>query len=109
MLNHCCRVEVVATAKNGQEAIELTGIHRPEFVLMDLRMPGMNGFEAAAQITKKFPSTRVVHITTDQGPEIEKASRKSGAERLVRKDRLASRFCDVFVELFGACETRLSV
>ena len=46
---------VVAEAANGQQAVELYRQHRPDVVLLDLRMPGMGGVEAAAAIRAEFP------------------------------------------------------
>jgi DNA-binding NarL/FixJ family response regulator len=102
-LNCCVRIIVIATAENGQQALDLVRLHRPELVLLDLQMPGMNGFEAAARITREFPDTRVVHITTHGGPDIEPASRQSGAQFLLPKTEFVSRFCEVFQQLFGGC------
>jgi DNA-binding LytR/AlgR family response regulator len=45
-------LEIVAEAKNGLEAVELTGLHHPDLVFLDIRMPGMNGVEAAREIAQ---------------------------------------------------------
>ena len=56
--------EIVATAHDGAEAVDLVAEHRPDIVLMDLRMPIMNGIQATRQITQQFPTTRVLVLTT---------------------------------------------
>jgi len=56
--------EVVATASDGAEAVELTAKHSPDLVLMDLKMPGMNGIEATRQIRAHHPEVKVLVLTT---------------------------------------------
>ena len=57
-------IEVVAEASDGVEAVRLAGEHLPDVILMDLRMPGLDGDEATARILSAHPSTRVVILTT---------------------------------------------
>jgi DNA-binding NarL/FixJ family response regulator len=57
-------VEVVGLAADGGEATAMTGEHRPDVVLMDLRMPGTDGIQATAAIRSQFPGTQVVVLTT---------------------------------------------
>ena len=57
-------LEVVAEASDGVEAVRLAAQHRPDVILMDLRMPGLDGDEATARILAANPSTRVVILTT---------------------------------------------
>lgn len=57
-------VEVVGLAADGAEAITLCAEHRPDVVLMDLRMPGTDGTQATAAIRAQMPTTQVVVLTT---------------------------------------------
>ncbi|GAB1818497.1 response regulator [Herbidospora sp. RD11066] len=57
-------IDVVAEASNGREAVERTLAHRPDVVLMDIRMPVLDGLAAAAEIRKVAPATGVVMLTT---------------------------------------------
>jgi len=57
-------IMVVAEARNGMEAYEQTGIHHPQVVLMDIRMPQMGGVEATRMIKQDFPETAVLILTT---------------------------------------------
>ena len=57
-------VEIVATAADGGEAVELARVHEPDVVLMDLRMPRLEGAEATRQILAALPRTRVLVLTT---------------------------------------------
>src|ERR1035438_1345074 len=59
----------VAEAANGQQAVELYRQHRPDVVMLDLRMPGMGGVEAAAAIRAEFPQAHMVALTTYGGDE----------------------------------------
>jgi DNA-binding NarL/FixJ family response regulator len=56
-------IEVVAEAHDGREAVELTKLHRPEVVVMDIAMPILNGIEAARQIHTLFPSIKVIILS----------------------------------------------
>lgn len=56
--------EVVAEAADGHEAVELTRRHRPDVVLLDIRMPGLDGLAAAARIHQVLPTAGVIMLTT---------------------------------------------
>lgn len=73
-------LQVVAEASSGGEAIEQCDRHRPDVVLMDIRMPGMNGIEATAEIMKRHPGTKVVVLTTYEGDEDVFQALKAGAK-----------------------------
>jgi DNA-binding NarL/FixJ family response regulator len=57
-------IEVVAEAGDGRRAVELVRAHRPDVVLLDIRMPVLDGLSAAAEIARMAPRTRVVILTT---------------------------------------------
>jgi DNA-binding NarL/FixJ family response regulator len=57
-------VEVVAEAGDGHQAVELVRRHRPEVALLDIRMPHLDGLDAAAEIRRLVPDTAVVMLTT---------------------------------------------
>ncbi len=56
-------VEVVAESGDGREALELIALHRPDLVLLDIGMPGLNGVEIARQCERVSPKTRVVMLS----------------------------------------------
>ena len=103
MLKFCGRLEIVGTAADGAEAVEMSRELHPDLVVMDLQMPRMNGFESATVIRQECPLTRIVHITTHDDPQVQAASRASGADHFVPKGNLPRTFCDVFCSLFGSC------
>ena len=57
-------IQVVGEATNGKEAVDLTGILRPDVVLMDLVMPEMDGIQATKRIKKQFPEIQVLMLTS---------------------------------------------
>ncbi|MGV3757127.1 MAG: response regulator, partial [Verrucomicrobiota bacterium] len=62
-------LEVVAEAETGEQALELYREKKPEVVIMDLRLPGKNGIETTALLTKEFPGAKVLIFTTYDGDE----------------------------------------
>lgn len=72
-------LEVVATANDGAEALDKLPVARPDVVLMDLRMPVMNGIQATARIADAFPETRVLVLTTYASDEWVMDAIRSGA------------------------------
>lgn len=79
-------VDVVAEARTGQEAVDLTGLHRPDVVLMDLAMPEMDGLAATRLISANLPEIRVVVLTaSEQDADLFEAI-KSGAQGFLPKD-----------------------
>ena len=79
-------LEVVAEAANGREAIEAFLLHRPDVVLMDLRMPEMEGVEAVRRIREIDPHARVVVLTTYDADEDIARALQAGAKAYILKD-----------------------
>ncbi len=79
-------VEVVGTASNGAEAIDLVEKFSPDVVLMDLKMPVMNGIEATYQIHTNFPNAKVLVLTTFDADEWVFDAIRSGAKGYLLKD-----------------------
>ncbi|MEI4769902.1 response regulator transcription factor [Psychrobacillus sp. FJAT-51614] len=57
-------MEVVAEATNGQEAVEMALLHKPDIILMDMVMPILNGAEATREIVRKWPEAKVMVVTS---------------------------------------------
>lgn len=64
LLEACSDIRVIAEAGNGKQAYELVKEHRPDIVLMDIRMPETDGVEATRLIKKDFPETIIIVLTT---------------------------------------------
>ena len=79
-------IEVIVTAQDGAEAVELVSQNQPDLVLMDLKMPGMNGIEATRQICAKFPAVNVLVLTTYDDDEWVFDAIRAGASGYLLKD-----------------------
>lgn len=83
-------IEVVATGGDGQEAIALAVEHRPDVMLMDIRMPSIDGIEATAQIRLEHPDTQVLMLTTFDDVDLIERSLDAGAVGYLTKDIAAT-------------------
>ena len=86
LINTVHDMAVVAEGTNGQQAVELYREHRPDIVLMDLRMPVLGGVEAIKAIRREFPAARVIVLTTFDGDEDIYRSLQAGAQGYLLKD-----------------------
>ncbi len=82
-------VEIVATAADGIEAVDRARTERPDIVLMDLRMPRLEGAEATRQILASLPGTRVLVLTTYADDEFLFPALQAGARGYLTKDATA--------------------
>ena len=79
-------MKVVAEAGTGEAALEAYAEHRPDVVIMDLRLPGMSGSEAAAALRRDHPAARIIILTSYGGDADIRAALGAGARGYVRKD-----------------------
>ena len=93
------RVEVVGTASDGGEAVELALRLRPDVVLMDVSMPVLDGFEATREIRAGGDDVRVLMLTGSNSRADVQRSREAGAAGYVTKDRIASELVEAIVEV----------
>jgi DNA-binding NarL/FixJ family response regulator len=85
LVNAEADMKLIAEASNGQEAIELYQLHRPDITLMDLQMPDMNGADAIREIRSEFPEARIVVLTTYSGDAQILRALKAGARAYILK------------------------
>jgi two-component system response regulator DevR len=85
---------VVAEASNGRDAIDKARVHRPDIVLMDVRMEGIDGIEACREIRDEFPDTRVLILTSYAEEEIVVEALLAGAAGYVLKNVGRARLLD---------------
>jgi DNA-binding NarL/FixJ family response regulator len=78
--------QVVGTAQDGAEAVELAAQKQPDLILMDLKMPGTNGIEATRQIHAKFPNMKILVLTTYDDDEWVFDAILAGASGYLLKD-----------------------
>jgi len=79
-------IELLATASDGEEALVLTAEHAPDVVLMDLRMPRMDGIEATSRLRESHPEVRVIALTTYADDESVLGALRAGARGYLTKD-----------------------
>lgn len=87
ILSSDAEITVVGQAHNGLEALELIPAAQPDLVLMDLKMPVMNGILATRKIREKFPGVRVLVLTTYDDDEWLFDAIRAGASGYLLKDR----------------------
>ena len=86
LVNTVADMVVVAEGTDGQQAVDLYRLHRPDVTLMDLRMPKMGGVEAISAIRKEFRDARLIVLTTYDGDEDIYRSLQAGAQGYLLKD-----------------------
>jgi two-component system NarL family response regulator len=94
-------MDVVAEASNGEEAIVVYEDVLPDVVLMDLRMPEMNGIEALMVILKKFPEAKIIILSTFDWDEDIHLAIQSGAKSYLLKDASVEEITDVIRRVYS--------
>lgn len=85
LLEHQPQFEVVGEAGNAKDAIDQISYLLPDVVLMDIRLPGTSGIEACAEITRRFPETKVIILTSYAEDEMLFSAIRAGASGYVLK------------------------
>jgi len=85
-LSIAAEIEVIGEARNGAEAVEKTAEHRPDVVLMDLKMPVMDGPTAIKQIRTAHPDVQIVALTSFHDESLAQQALEAGAIGYVFKD-----------------------
>lgn len=93
-INSQLDMQVVAEASDGNEAIQMFRIHRPDVTLMDVRMPGLGGIEAIEVLRREFPNSRFVILTTAAGDIVALRAFKAGAVGYLLKNLLRTELID---------------
>lgn len=90
LLDRIAGVEVVAETGDGREALDLVERMRPDVALLDITMPGLNGLEVAARVSKSSPSTRVVILSMHAGEAYVAQALRAGVSGYLLKDAAAA-------------------
>lgn len=103
-LNEYDHINVVSEAEDAEEGLKLIEKFRPDVVLMDLGLPGMNGLEATMKMKEKFPKTKVIILTSHERGEEVIAALGSGANAYCLKDITPETLSEVIKNVAeGAC------
>jgi DNA-binding NarL/FixJ family response regulator len=94
------QVEVVGAAEDGEHALTLVASLRPDLVLMDVKMPRLNGLQATRKIRAEFPEVHVIMITFHDSEELKAASVAAGADRFIPKLSLREELPRALAQLF---------
>ena len=93
------RWEVCGEASNGKEAVAKVLAERPDLVVLDLSMPEMSGLEAAREIRRLAPATKIVIFTMHDAPHVSSEVRRAGADAYVVKTAPARGLIDTIESL----------
>lgn len=93
-------LRLVGEATNGEEALEQYRALRPDIVLMDLRMPVMDGVSAIRAIREEFPAARIIALTTYEGDEDIYQALSAGAKGYLLKDMLRTELLQVIRSVY---------
>ena len=83
---HC---DIVGTASNGRDLIELAGSTLPDLIILDISMPELNGLQACAQIREKNPSIKCIFLTVSEDPCLAAEAIRIGASGFLLKHSAA--------------------
>jgi DNA-binding NarL/FixJ family response regulator len=86
LLSTCDDIDVIAEAGNGEEALEQLNYVKPDVILMDIRMPVLNGVEATKQIKMKYPTVIIIILTTFDDDQYILDALRNGASGYLLKD-----------------------
>ena len=86
LLTNIPMIEIIAEAGNGRDALKLVKEHHPRILLLDIGMPGLNGLEVAARVTKDHPGTAVIMLSMYANEEYVLQSLRAGAKGYLLKD-----------------------
>jgi DNA-binding NarL/FixJ family response regulator len=79
-------LESVGEATDGQEAVQMTALHKPDVILMDLMKPGMDGIAAARKIHREYPNVKIIALTSFSERNLVQGALKAGAIGYLQKN-----------------------
>ena len=83
-----CAAEITCECSDGSEALDAYTRFRPDWVVMDIKMEHVDGFQATQEILSFDPNARIIMITQFNDPSLEKKALRAGAVECVRKESL---------------------
>ena len=101
VLSSEARIEVIGRASDGGEAVELARRLQPDLVVLDISMPVLDGFEAAAELERLEHPPAVLMLTGSSSPEDVDRARRAGAKGYITKDAIAASLVDAILAAAG--------
>ena len=98
-------LDIIAEAGDGEEAITLARLLKPDLIVMDVNMPRLDGIEATKRIREELPSTYVVGLSVNEAEHIVKSMRAAGASAFLTKESAA----DHLYETIGAVTRKINL
>jgi DNA-binding NarL/FixJ family response regulator len=92
--------EIVATATDGLQLLNLAARYRPDLVLVDLSMPMISGLEATIELRKAFPKLRIIIFTELSGLPLQDQCVRCGADGFVEKSQMPEKLMEEVRKLF---------
>lgn len=99
ILNSDPRFEVIGETSNGEEAVEIAKVKRPDIVLMDINMTPVNGFEATKLVRKFSPASKIIGVSMHSMPAYAKRMLQSGAMGYVTKNSSKEELMEAILEV----------
>ncbi|WP_071395004.1 response regulator transcription factor [Bacillus tuaregi] len=97
--------EVIAEARNGNQAVELALANEPDLIFMDIKMPGMDGLEAVGKILPMLPNTKVIMVSAFDTFEYAREAMKYGIKEYLLKPSKVSEVLEAFDRMVGEIES----
>jgi len=101
VLNGRFEVSIAAEAESGEQALEIYDEVLPDVTLMDLRLPGINGFETIAALRKRYRDAKIVVLTNYEGSEDVFRALRMGAMAYLTKDASGDQVLDAILTVHG--------
>jgi DNA-binding NarL/FixJ family response regulator len=94
-------IQSIYEAASGEEGTQLARDYQPHVVLMDIKMPGLDGFEAARVIKAECPSAAILMVTAVEEPGQRQVATELGAAGFITKDRVATDLVPMLSSVLG--------
>jgi two-component system, NarL family, response regulator LiaR len=99
-------LKLVGEASDGAEAVQMVSFYKPDVVLMDLMMPGMDGITATREIKKKYPQVKVIALTSFAEQNMVQGALQAGAVGYLQKNVTAK---ELGYAIRAACEGKMTL
>jgi NarL family two-component system response regulator LiaR len=99
-------LKLAGEASDGAEAVQMVALHKPDVVLMDLLMPGMDGITATREIHKKYPHVKVIALTSFAEQNHVQGALQAGAVGYLQKNVTAQELANA---IRSACEGKMTL